>query len=164
MLEMINNQRRGIEEANANSQVLDQEILDLLDQLIETKREYFLQLTPRLYYDDISSKNVMIHNETFTGLVDLDFLRKGDYLEAIGAMMAVWHGEEYGNIYINEIIERQGLNELQQKMIRFYAILHLSMWTTEEGRRFNSNTSGTINWNNVKRKRKKILEIYQEII
>ncbi|MEM7372373.1 MAG: aminoglycoside phosphotransferase family protein [Bacteroidota bacterium] len=163
LLEVISNQRRGILERNETSNVLGREIIAILNELIHDYKEYFSTAQPKLYYDDISAKNVMIHNGRFVGLVDLDFLRKGDYLEALGAIMACWHGEEYGDIYLNEIIALQGLNEYQQNIIKVYAILHLMMWTTEEGIKFNSNSSGTINWENVEKKKTKIMNVYSSI-
>ena len=125
MWEVVKNQVGGIKEANEPSHVLDEEALEILEEITQEHKSYFQQVIPRLYYDDISGKNIMIHQGEFVGLVDLDFLRKGDYLVALGAIMACWHGEAYGDIYLNEIIRLQGLNEQQQNMIRLYAIIHL---------------------------------------
>ncbi|MEM9720462.1 MAG: phosphotransferase [Bacteroidota bacterium] len=161
--EMIENQRKGIGERNEQTDFLDKEMLDRLDELLDANKSYFLHKEPRLYYDDISGKNVMIHQEKFSGLVDLDFLRKGDYIEALGAIMACWHGEVYGKVYLDEIIRKQGLDEFQQDLVRVYAMLHLSMWIGEEGRQFNSNTTETINWDNVNRGKEKIKAISKEI-
>lgn len=163
MLEVVQGQRNGIWENSRESKVLEPKFFDILDKLISEHEEYFLHLKPRLYYDDMSSKNVMIHNGKFAGLVDLDFLRKGDYIEVLGATKAVWHGVELGQIYLDEIIRLQALNESQQKLVNLYAIIHLMMWTSEAGRKFNDNTSGLINWENVERNKAKILAIYQEI-
>ena len=136
---------------------------EIHNELLENFNSYFLGVKPKLYYDDICSKNVMIRNGKFNGLVDLDFLMKGDYLEAIGRMIASWHGEESGEIYIKEIIKYQKLDEFQQKIIKVYAILNLILWTSEEGIRFNGNSTGEINWSNVKKKKRKIVELYHSI-
>ena len=117
-----------------------------------------------LYYDDINYKNVIIHKGKFNGLVDLDFLTKGDYLEAIGTMRSCWCEEELGEYYIKEIIRLQQLDAVQQKVVNVYAILNLILWLSEEGVRFNSNSSSAINWSNVQEKKRKILGLYQSII
>ena len=39
---------------------------------------------------------------------------------------------------------------LKKCWVKFYAILNLAIWITEEGIKFNSNSSTVINWDNVK--------------
>lgn len=161
--EIIQSKKNTILERNQITKVIDQETLEILYKLIETNHNYFLKVKPKLYFDDICSKNVMIHNGNFTGLVDLDFLMKGDYLEAIGRIMASWYGQEHEEIYINEIIRLQKLDTHQIRIVKMYAILTLIYWTSEEGIKFNSNSSGIINWDNVTFKNKQIASLYNEI-
>ena len=163
LLSMIKDQKKNIIERNKHSKVIDQEIMGLYHKLIEGYTNYFLSVRPKLYYDDMSSKNVMIHEGKFNGLVDLDFLMKGDYLQGIGGIIADWYGTEKGEFYINEILKHQKLDEFQQKVVKVYAIFHLIGWTSEEGIRFNGNSSGEINWSNVEKKRKKIMNLYKTI-
>ena len=163
LTEIIDNQKKTILERNEKTKVIDQDTIDILNYIINTYQNYFLQVKPKLYYDDICSKNVMIHNGEFSGLVDLDFLMKGDYLEAIGRIIASWYGKKHEEIYINEIIKLQKLDESQQKIVKMYAILNLIYWTSEEGIQFNSNSSGVINWENVKNKKNQIIGLYNEI-
>ena len=163
-LKGLESRRTSILERNEHSKVLDQEILDINDHLLESYKDYFRQLSPRLFYDDISAKNVMIHEGKFNGLVDLDFLSVGDYLDAIGAIIACWYGEEAGDLYVNEIIRLQELDDYHQQLVKVYAIFHLILWTSEEGVRFNSNATGEINWEKVEAKRRKIIGLYQTII
>ena len=155
--------RKTIIERNKTSNVVGEELLDIHATLLERYSDYLAQVEPKVYYGDICSKNVMIHEGQFSGLVDLDFLLRGDYLEAIGRMRACWYGEETGDIYINEIIRLQNLNPVQQEMVSVYAILNLILWTSEEGVRFNSNTTDEINWENVKEKKRKIVGLYNSI-
>ena len=157
---IIEERKNGILQRNQTSNVIDEELEGILHELVEKHKSYFLSVRPKLYFDDMSSKNVMIYNGQFNGLVDLDFLSKGDYLEGIGAIMAVWWGSEAGDLYVNEIIERQNLNILQRKMVKVYAILHLLLWTSEAGVQFNSNTSSEINWERVARNKEKIMRLY----
>ena len=82
---------------------------------------------------------------------------------AIGRIIASWYGKKHEEIYINEIIKLQKLDEYDQKIVKMYAILHLIYWTSEEGIQFNSNSSGTINWGNVENKKKQIIGLYNEI-
>jgi len=163
LLAIIEEKRKLITQRNASSNVIDEEVASIYNKLIEGYKKYFLSVKPKLYFDDMSSKNVMIHNRRFNGLVDLDFLMKGDYLEGIGGIIAEWHGNESGESYINEILQLQRLSELQQKVAKVYAIFHLVLWTSEEGVRFNSNSTGEINWSNIEKKKRKIISLYHSI-
>lgn len=163
LLAIIENRKAGVLQRNKDSKVIGEDILNIYEQLINKYKNYFLTFEPKLYYDDMSSKNVMIHQGRFSGLVDLDFLMKGDYLEVIGQIIATWHGHELGEIYIREIITFQQLNEFQQGLVKAYAIFHLIGWTSEEGIRFNSNTSSEINWEKVENKQRKIIALYNSI-
>lgn len=160
---IIENRRKGIYQGNSTTKVIDKEVAEIHTALIEDCKAYLLSVRPKLYYDDMNSKNVMIHHGKFNGLVDLDFLIKGDYLEGIGGIIAAWYGTESGEIYINEIFKLQKLDEFQQKMAKVYAIFHLILWTSEEGVRFNSNSTGEINWSNVEKKKRKIMSLYHSI-
>lgn len=163
LLTIIKDQKRDIVNRNNATKVIDKEIIEIYDKLIEDYKRYFLSVRPKLYYDDMNSKNVMIHNGKFNGLVDLDFLMKGDYLQGIGGIIAAWYGSEAGQIYINEIFKHQKSDELQQKVAKVYAIFHLIGWTAEEGVIFNGNSTGEINWSNVEKKRRKIIDLYHSI-
>lgn len=163
LLEIVKKQKNTILERNERTKVIDQEIIAILDELINSNQDYFLHVKPKLYYDDICSKNVMIFNGKFSGLVDLDSLMKGDYLEAVGRIMASWYGDRHGEVYIDEIIKLQKLSEKQKKIVKIYAVLNLIYWTSEEGIQFNSNSSAIINWDNIKAKRKQIVGLYNEI-
>lgn len=164
LLTILEDKKKDILARNKISNVLDQEIIDIYDHLIKEYKAYFLNVKPKLYYDDMNSKNVMIHNGQFNGLVDLDFLSKGDYLEGIGGIIAAWYGSESGTVYINAIFEYQNLSSLEQKIANVYAITHLIGWTSEAGIKHNSNTSGTINWSRVAANKRKIIDLYNSIL
>jgi len=162
-LTIIQQRRVQILERNQVSKVIDAEIIEIHQALVDKYQDYFQRVKPKLYFDDMSSKNVMIHEGKFNGLVDLDFLMKGDYLEGIGGIIADWYGSEAGLFYIHELLKYQGLSIDQQKVAKVYAIFHLILWTSEEGIRFNGNSSGTINWDQVKQKKEKILQLFQDL-
>ena len=122
LLTIIEDKRNAIIQTNTSAKLINKEVVDIYNELIADYKKYFLSVRPKLYYNDMSSKNVMIHNGRFNGLVDLDFLMKGDYLEAIGGIIADWYGNESGDIYINEILKLQKLDEYQQRLVKVYAI------------------------------------------
>lgn len=159
-LESLVDKKEDVIRRTAATRVLNQEVIDIYDVLLNKYKDYFLNKRPTFYYDDICTKNVMIHEGKFNGLVDLDFLLKGDYLEAIGRMRACWHGQEAGEYYIKEMVRLQQLDDLEKEMVNVYAIFNLIGWTSEAGVKFNENTTDEINWTRVEDNRRKILDIY----
>lgn len=156
LFEIIKNQQAIILERNLKTGIIDEESMNILEQIIEDYKDYFINAKSGLYYDDICSKNIMIYKRRFNGIVDLDFLMRGDYLEAIGRIMASWYGDKHGEVYIDEIIKQQKLNNNQKKIVKMYAVLHLIYWLSEEGIKFNSNSSGVVDWDNVKKTKKRL--------
>ncbi len=63
---------------------MDDEMLRVAHKLYIKYKSYFDSVKPVTYFVDICCKNVMILNERFNGLVDLDGITQGDPLEALG--------------------------------------------------------------------------------
>ncbi|MBX2815650.1 MAG: aminoglycoside phosphotransferase family protein [Saprospiraceae bacterium] len=152
--------KNNLTETNQKVGILNEEVLNIYDAIIDDHQEYFRQVKPGLFYDDINYKNVMVHEGRFNGIVDLDFLSIGDYVDAIGAMQACWFGQEAGGFYVSEMVRLLQLTPKEAEMVHVYAILHLILWSMEEGRQFNSNSSAEINWGKVREKRDKILNLH----
>ncbi len=43
-------------------------------QLAEKYTEYFNEIEPKAFLDDISNKNLIIHNGDVSGIIDLDWM------------------------------------------------------------------------------------------
>ncbi len=121
--------------------VLDEELKEILTWINTEYKTYFDSVRPYTYFGDLSSKNVMIHDGRFAGLVDLDSLAQGDPLEAIGRIKASWYGTHYGQVYADAIMDALNLTAEQRKLVTVYALLNRSFWTCENGIQFNQNTS-----------------------
>jgi aminoglycoside phosphotransferase (APT) family kinase protein len=143
--------------------VMDEYLSNLAEKIYSDYKSYFDFITPVVYYGDISSKNVMIDNGAFNGLVDLDGLTQGDYLEAVGRIKLSWYGTPYGEIYTNALIEKLGLNEEQKKMVTMYAMLNAIAWACENGVRFNENTTTEVDKDKEARDKARINLIAKEL-
>ena len=87
----------------------------------------------------------MIYNGTFSGLVDLDCLAQGDYLEAIGRIKASWFGTSYGEVYSNAVMDKLNLDKDQRKRVTVYALFNRLFWACENGIQMNQNTKPVVN-------------------
>jgi aminoglycoside phosphotransferase (APT) family kinase protein len=133
-----------IADRNEKTDVVGSELLNLSSDLIAKHKEYFDKVPSKYVYDDLSGKNVMIKDGKFNGLVDLDQIMYGDFLEPIGRIKASWYGTEYGKIYTDAVMNYLNLNNEQQEMVTVYAILNRINWLSEIGVQFNQNTSTSI--------------------
>ncbi|HEX3100151.1 MAG TPA: phosphotransferase, partial [Pyrinomonadaceae bacterium] len=121
--------------------VIDDELKEILKWINSEYKSYFDSVRPYTYFGDLSSKNVMIHDGRFAGLVGLDSLAQGDPLEAIGRIKTSWYGTHYGQVYSDAIMDALNLSAEQRKLVTMYALLNRVFWTCENGVQFNQNTS-----------------------
>lgn len=143
--------------------IMDNEMSLIADNLFAQYKLYFDSVKPVMYYGDICSKNVMIKNARFAGLVDLDGLTQGDPLEAIGRILLSWYGTRHGKVYSDAIIDELGLNESERKLVLMYALLNKISWTCENGIQFNQNTRPIVDKNKEKTDKSVIKAIIAEL-
>lgn len=124
--------------------VMDDETAIIADNLYKRYQSYFSSIKPKTYYGDICSKNIMISNGVFSGLVDLDGLTQGDPLEALGRIKLSWYGTRHGDIYSMAIMDELGLNKAQRHLATMYALLNQISWACENGIQFNQNTKAKV--------------------
>lgn len=124
--------------------VMNNEIAEIAENVYKRYQSYFSSIKPKTYYGDICSKNIMISNGIFSGLVDLDGLTQGDPLEAIGRIKLSWYGTRHGDIYSTAIMHELGLNQEQTHLATMYALLNQISWACENGIQFNQNTKSKV--------------------
>ncbi|HAU0262654.1 TPA: phosphotransferase [Legionella pneumophila] len=141
--------------------VMDSEMESIATQLYLEYTIYFNSVKPTMYYGDICSKNVMIHEGLFNGLVDLDGLTQGDPLEALGRIKLSWFDTPYGDFYSNAIMEELALDKKQCQLVMVYALLNQISWACENGIQFNQNTKPVVNWEKAKKDKAAIKKLFK---
>lgn len=159
MEELVNNAKeRGLQTG-----VMDGDLESLLNEVFDRYRDYFNHVEATTYFDDMSSKNVMVHEGEFSGLVDLDALAQGDPLETIGRIKASWYGTRHGEAYTNAVMDAEVLSPEQRKIVTVYALLNRISWSCENGIQFNQNTSGTVDWDKAETDKRIVKELAEEL-
>jgi aminoglycoside phosphotransferase (APT) family kinase protein len=143
--------------------VWNDELEKILSDVLPKYQNYFDAVKSETYFDDMSSKNVLIDNGEFSGLVDLDCLAEGDYLETVGRIKASWYGTPQGTTYTEAVMHELGLNEAQKKIVTMYALLNRIYWTCENGMQFNQNTKATVDKERDQKNKAVVEAIYQEL-
>ncbi len=152
-----------IEERNNQTGIVGDELVAKEKDLYEKYKPYLNAVKSTLYCDDISSKNVIIHEGKFAGLIDLDTVIYGDPLEAVGAIKTCWYGTHHGEVYTNAVEQELGLNEEQKNIVTVYALFNRILWLSEKGVKFNENTSTDIDEEAVKNDREVIKQLFLEV-
>jgi len=150
-------------ERGKSTGVMGNDMSLLANNLYSTYKSYFDSVKSMTYIGDISAKNVMIYDGEFNGLVDLDGLTQGDFLEAIGRIKLSWYGTHHGNVYTNAVMDNLSLSGKERKLVVMYALLNQLSWTCENGIQFNQNTSSVVNREKEKADKETIQAIVAEL-
>lgn len=98
--------------------------------------EYFANVQPLAYLDDISSKNLLIHNGKISGIIDIDWMGVGDRLTFVALTNVALLNMEYDTDYVDYIIEELHIKETEKKAFLFYSLLYCVDFMGERGMKF----------------------------
>jgi aminoglycoside phosphotransferase (APT) family kinase protein len=98
---------------------------------------YFASVRPRPFLDDITTKNVIIHERRLSGIVDVDWLCFGDRLMPVAltrnSMLSTGREPDYADFWLEA--HRPGAEE--RRAFRFYTALYALDFIGEHGQVFN---------------------------
>ncbi len=110
-----------------------------VEQLREQKnclKEYFDGVRPIAYLDDISTKNLLIHNGQLSGIIDIDWMEVGDSLTFIALTYVALLNMECETDYIDYLLEEKGCSDLERKAFLFYSLVFCVDFMGERGTQF----------------------------
>lgn len=110
-----------------------------VEQLREQKnclKEYFDGVKPIAYLDDISTKNLLIHNGQLSGIIDIDWMGVGDSLTFIALTYVALLNMECETDYIDYLLEEKGCSDLERKAFLFYSLVFCVDFMGERGTQF----------------------------
>lgn len=107
--------------------------VDKLRVEAEQLDDYFSQVKPTAYLDDISSKNLLIHNGHLSGIIDVDWIGLGDKLTYIALTYVALLNMEYDTDYVSFLLEETALTLIQRKAFYFYSLMYCVDFMGERG-------------------------------
>lgn len=102
--------------------------------------KYFSAVKPVAYLDDISSKNLLIHNGQISGIIDIDWMGIGDKLTYVALTKMALLNLEYDTDYVSYILQEMNLSNDQAKAFQFYTLLYCVDFMGERGMSFKDKT------------------------
>lgn len=114
----------------------DPEKVERLMKAAEGLEDYFAGIKPVAYLDDISTKNLLIHEGKVTGVIDIDWMGAGDNLTYVAMTNMALLNMRYDTDYVTYLLEEMQLSEEERKAFAFYTLLFCGDFMGERGMRF----------------------------
>ena len=114
----------------------DPEKVTRLRRAARELEDYFSAVPPVAYLDDISSKNLLIHEGRVSGIIDVDWIGVGDRLTYAALTEMALLDLGYDTDYVTFLLEEMAPTPAQLRAFRFYTLLYCVDFMGERGMRF----------------------------
>ena len=111
--------------------------------------KYFSQIDPTPFLDDVTTKNLLIHNGKLSGIVDVDEICYGDSLLVVGLTNMALLSMRADTKYIDYWLDELKVDDEQRKAVGFYTLLFCIDFMSEQGMYFNNDKNVSVNQNKV---------------
>lgn len=135
--ESLLNDINRAEEAIINNGIFSVEYVLKLKKIVPYFKEYFNSVKPEPFLDDITTKNVLIHEGKLSGIIDLDWISFGDEVLFLGLVTMALLSMKVDLDYADYLKEEMKLNELQESALKFYILMFCVIFMSEKGMCFN---------------------------
>lgn len=112
-----------------------QKVVRLREQKVILEK-YFADVKPTAYLDDISTKNLLIHNGRLSGIIDIDQIGAGDDLTYIAMTYAALLNMDCDTDYAEYLLKERGCSASEMKAFWFYSLLYCVDFMSERGTQF----------------------------
>ena len=135
--ESLLNDINRAEEAIINNGIFSVEYVLKLKKIVPYFKEYFNSIKPVPFLDDITTKNVLIHEGKLSGIIDLDWISFGDEVLFLGLVTMALLSMKADIDYADYLMDEMNLNEKQERALKFYVLMFCVIFMSEKGMCFN---------------------------
>ena len=132
----INDMLKRAAERIVQNGYFDVEKVERLRSQMGQLEGYFAGIQPIAYLDDISSKNLLIHNGRISGIIDVDWIGSGDKLTFVALTYMALLNLEYDTDYVKFILKEMQLSRIEKNAFLFYTLLYCVDFMGERGMQF----------------------------
>ena len=119
-----------------DSGYFDVEKVERLQAQMVQFQEYFANVKPIAYLDDISSKNLLIHDGKISGIIDIDWIGIGDKLTFAALTNMALLNLEYDTDYVKYLLDEMQVSGIESKVFLFYTLMYCVDFMGERGMQF----------------------------
>ena len=131
---LLNRSRERIQK----NKIFEPGLCDNIAIIMRRFNDYFRMIKPTAFLDDITTKNVLIHEGKLSGIVDVDEICYGDNLLVTGLTNMALLLAQSDTDYIDFWLDEAGADKLQRKVVAFYSLLFCADFMGEQGMRFDN--------------------------
>ena len=135
--ESLLNDINRAEEAIINNGIFSVEYVMKLKKIMPNFKEYFSSVKPEPFLDDITTKNVLIHEGKLSGIIDLDWISFGDDVLFFGLVTMALLSMKADLDYAVYLKDEMNLNDMQERALKFYVLMFCVIFMSEKGMCFN---------------------------
>ncbi|MFC1975469.1 phosphotransferase family protein [Chloroflexota bacterium] len=121
--------------------LFDKRYVDCVRTEICKYEDYLMGVRPVAFLYDLNIRNVIVHNEEISGIIDIDEVWYGDPLLTIGRGKTILLAMRQDTDYIDYWCQYLDLSEFQVKMVDLYALLYCVRFMGTLGQELNGNPS-----------------------
>jgi aminoglycoside phosphotransferase (APT) family kinase protein len=136
------------------------DICDKVAEIFKAHEDYFKDLQPVAFLDDISTKNVLVHEGKLAGIVDIDEMGYGNPLSVIGLTNMALLAMETDTKYIDYWLDAMNADSVQRKAVTLYTLLSCIDFMSEKGMRYDNDNIVPVNQKEVEL----LISIYHKLI
>ncbi len=129
--------------------VVNPEWIDRARKHLDLHQKYLAAILPKPFLDDITTKNVLIHENKLSGIVDVDTLCYGDALYHVALIQMALLSRGWPLDYVAAWREAMNVSPQQQAVLSLYTALHGVAFLSEFGQKFNRSAANDVNPQNV---------------
>ncbi len=117
--------------------IFDPAVVDRVRHAAAPYEPYFASILPAPFLDDTTTKNVILHEGTLTGIVDTDEICFGDRINALALTHMALLSQKADLDYIAYWAEAWHLTAAQMRIMHLYTACHCVYFMGEMGQKFN---------------------------
>ena len=135
--EVVSDHIKRSEERIIKNKIFPIKYVNYLKNYIKYFEKYFYKVKSIPFFDDLTTKNVLIKDGKISGIVDLDWVCFGDRLYVIALCQMSLLNMNYDIIYINYWKNLENLTKEQKIVFLFYILVFCVDFMSEKGMKFN---------------------------
>ena len=135
--EVVYAQIKRAEERIIKNKIFSNKYVNSVKQYFNYFDKYFSEIKPTPFFDDLTTKNVLIKDGKISGIVDLDWICFGDRLFVIALTQMSLLNKGYDISYIIYWKQLEELTDEQESALLFYILVFCIDFMSEKGTKFN---------------------------
>lgn len=120
----------------AENEFFECQKVDAILNLLDNYNEYFENIKPKAFLDDISNKNLLIRNGEIAGIIDIDWMGFGDELFYVALTNMALLDMNVDTKYVDYILEEMNATNKQKEILILYTLLFCVDFMGEKGAKF----------------------------